>query len=336
MNLQNPLVSVIIPIYNGQDTIEDLVETIKNQSYRNWEVIIVDDGSTDFTHQRCEIIAEKDNRIKLICNSHQGVSVARNTGIESAQGEWITFVDADDMLSSNYLSNLIKPIAEFPSTELVISGYKNVNRNNYEITQKVIYNRQYSTNAVGCFFNNLDVFHFYPFFPYSKLYKTAIIKKHKIFFDEKMSLGEDRVFILQYLSNINNLMVIDSCDYSIMSAINNQSLSSKKRSPYDYYRNFKCSYEALIEFFKKKTLRIIKEYADDFIINKSFAYIIIPFSSIGKHKQFITKDLYNYIKSSNIQLNNIHNKKIKILAYIYLHINPKIVFYFFKLCHNLI
>lgn len=329
-------ISVIVPIYNAQKYINNCIESILRQNYNKFELILVDDGSTDLTKSILENYSKKYSQIKLITKDNGGVSSARNIGIKHATGEWITFVDADDMLSSNYLSNLIKPIAEFPSTELIISGYKNVNRNNYEITQEVIYNRQYSTNAIECFFNNLNVFHFYPFFPYSKLYKTAIIKNHNILFDEKMSLGEDRVFILQYLSNINNLMVIDSCDYSIMSTIGNQSLSSKKRSPYDYFHNFKGSYETLIELFNKKTLDIIKEYADDFIINKCFGYIIIPFSSIGKHKHFITKDMYNYLNFSDIQLSNIHNKKIKILAYIYLHINPKIIFYFFKLCHKLI
>lgn len=329
-------ISVIVPIYNAQKHINNCIESILRQNYNKFELILVDDGSTDLTKSILENYSKKYSQIKLITKDNGGVSSARNIGIKHATGEWITFVDADDMLSSNYLSNLIKPIAEFPSIELIISGYKNVNSKNHEITQEVIYNRKYSTNAIECFFYNLNIFHFYPFFPYSKLYKTSIIKNHNIYFDEKMSLGEDRTFILQYLSNINNLMVIDSCDYSIMSAIDNQSLSSKKRSPYDYYQNFKSSYEALIAFFKKKPIHIIKEYSDDFIINKSFVYIIIPFSSIGKHKHFITNDLYNYLHSSDIQLNNIQNKKIKILAYIFLHINPNIVFYFFKLCHKLI
>lgn len=328
--------SIIVPIYNAQKYIKNSIESILRQKYKNFELILVDDGSTDLTRSILDEYSKKFTQIKLITKKNGGVSSARNIGIKHAIGKWITFVDADDVLSNDYLYNLIKPIEEFPYTELIISGYKNISRLNNEITKKIIYNREYTTDAINYFFNNLDIFHAYPFFPYSKLYKTSIIKKHNIFFDEKISLGEDRIFILQYLSKIKNLMVIDSCDYSIMSSIDHQSLSSKKRTPYDYFRNFKCSYEALIEFYKRNTLYIVKEYSDDFIINKSFAYIIIPFSSIGKHKQFIVKDLYNYLKSSDIQLNNIHNIKIKILAYIYIHISPNLIFYFLKLCHKLI
>jgi len=179
-DINNVKISVIVPIYNAQKYINNCIESILKQNYNKFELILVDDGSTDLTKSILENYSKEYSRIKIITKDNGEVSSARNIGIKYATGEWITFVDADDVLSSNYLSNLIKPCAKFPLTELIISGYKHVNRNNFEITQKVIYNRQYSTDAVGCFFNNLNVFHFYPFFPYSKLYKTAIIKKHKI------------------------------------------------------------------------------------------------------------------------------------------------------------
>src|SRR5690554_7984530 len=93
-----PKISVIIPVYNKAPYLEQCLNSVINQTYKNLEIIIIDDGSTDNSLEICEKYRKKDERIQLISQENQGVSVARNKGIQKASGEWIYFLDADDYL----------------------------------------------------------------------------------------------------------------------------------------------------------------------------------------------------------------------------------------------
>ena len=101
-----PLISVIVPVYNGEQYITECIESILSQTYHNIEVIIIDDGSTDDTVRITRQYAAGDKRIKLISQSNRGPSCARNLGLENARGSYITFVDADDVVSTDYLEVL--------------------------------------------------------------------------------------------------------------------------------------------------------------------------------------------------------------------------------------
>lgn len=105
-----PLISIVIPLYNTSLYMDKCLDTVINQSYRNVEIILIDDGSTDNTGKKCDDWAKKDERIKVVHRKNGGLSEARNTGIENAKGEYITFIDSDDYVSTDmvdYLYNLI-------------------------------------------------------------------------------------------------------------------------------------------------------------------------------------------------------------------------------------
>ncbi len=102
------LVSVIIPVYNRENVIEECVNSVFAQSYQNFEIVIVDDGSLDGTYKICEQLAEKDARIKLYAGEHGGVSAARNLALEKASGEYIFFLDSDDVIYSFLLEALVE------------------------------------------------------------------------------------------------------------------------------------------------------------------------------------------------------------------------------------
>lgn len=94
-----PRISVIVPVYNRERTIETCVSGILTSQYKNIELIIVDDGSSDNTYSVCQKIAETDNRVILVRQDNKGVSVARNAALDIASGDWVTFVDSDDTVS---------------------------------------------------------------------------------------------------------------------------------------------------------------------------------------------------------------------------------------------
>lgn len=108
--MPEPLVSIITPAYNAARFIHAAVTSVINQTWKNWELIIVNDGSTDKTLEICQSFCNTDPRIKLITTPNHGVSHARNVGLESASGSYIGFLDADDIIAENYIENLVKAL----------------------------------------------------------------------------------------------------------------------------------------------------------------------------------------------------------------------------------
>ena len=108
-----PLVSIIIPAYNVENTIENCIKSIRIQTYDKIEIIVVDDGSSDCTYNVVNMLAENDKRVKIFRQSNKGVSAARNRGIQEATGEFIIFVDADDSIMINMIEILINKQREF-------------------------------------------------------------------------------------------------------------------------------------------------------------------------------------------------------------------------------
>lgn len=117
-NTTSPLVSVVVPVYNVKDYLEECFTSIKNQSYDNIEIIIVDDGSTDGSSRLCDTLALTDDRSKVIHKKNGGLSDARNAGIKSAKGKYITFIDSDDAITPSYISELVA-IAENSKSTIV-------------------------------------------------------------------------------------------------------------------------------------------------------------------------------------------------------------------------
>ena len=124
MNSINSLISIIIPVYNRENVVEECINSVLAQSYQNFEIVIVDDGSSDNTYSICKFLAEKDPRIKLFKGEHGGVSAARNTALDKADGEYVFFLDSDDVIHPLLLETLV---TEMVHTGALIGGTDVVN-----------------------------------------------------------------------------------------------------------------------------------------------------------------------------------------------------------------
>lgn len=197
----NPLISIIVPVYNAENTIGRCVDSILNQTFRDWELLLVDDGSIDHSDMICDQYAAKDRRIKIFHKENGGVSSARNIGLKYAKGEWITFVDADDYLNVESLCDMIKcsENADLVMSSIKICGYQ-------ERVVKLdnsFANNEYEIGILLTLLNGymgLTV-------PFAKLLKLSIINKYKIRFDNRFSSGEDTLFVYQYLYHIKKYVV---------------------------------------------------------------------------------------------------------------------------------
>ena len=128
-------ISIIIPVYNAEKFLKRCLESVINQTYKNFEVICVDDGSKDNSSKIIEKIAKKDNRIILIKQKNQGVSIARNNAIEKSTGEYIMFLDSDDYMDKNMCEIMIKAINEY-RVDVVRCNYKRVYENGVKFNNK--------------------------------------------------------------------------------------------------------------------------------------------------------------------------------------------------------
>lgn len=216
------MISIIVPVYNVENCLKQCIDSIINQSYKNIEVLLVDDGSTDNSGLICDEYAKFDNRIRVIHKKNGGVSSARNEGIKNASGKYIQFVDSDDFLDKNMSERMIDTAMKCKA-DLVICGYKNIYVNDIKFIRCIdmaVNSLKELSDEFSSLYNKFLINS-----PWNKLYKRERIS---FFYDEKLSLGEDLVFNLQYMKNVKKIALIEDCLYNYR-ANNSDSLSSRYR-----------------------------------------------------------------------------------------------------------
>ena len=215
--MNNELISIIVPIYNKEDYLRQCLDSIINQSYTNFEVLLVNDGSTDSSGIICQEYSERDSRFRYIEKKNGGVSSARNLGLELSEGAYITFIDSDDWIEFNYLEVLYNALRE-NNTDVAISSYKS-----YYLDGN-FYLRVYSSQEeeflrIGK--RNRDVF--LEEFPKlgklnhdfhciaSKLFKRELLESQK--FDESINYGEDLYFFFNLYLKIQSIIYVKEATY---------------------------------------------------------------------------------------------------------------------------
>ena len=217
-------ISIVIPIYNSEKFIHRCLDSIISQTFKNWECILIDDGSQDDSGYICDEYAKKDKRFKVIHQKNAGSASARNVGLQNSYAKYTAFVDSDDYIENNYLEKLYYTI-ETNDTDLIICGYvKQQVGKKEKITQtsglknaESVFEDFLSGQIKGYLWN--------------KLFKNEIIELHSIKFCEGHNLWEDNLFVLQYLHKSNKIYFISDCIYNYNREIHNnlsRSLTSKK------------------------------------------------------------------------------------------------------------
>ncbi|MBR4269481.1 MAG: glycosyltransferase family 2 protein [Prevotella sp.] len=200
--------SIIIPVYNAGKYLKKCLKSIENQSYQDYEVILVNDGSSDNSVQICEEFQAMDPRFTLINKENGGVSSARNMGIEHANGEWLYFVDADDELLPDCLSILINHTNKDP--ELIMCGYNYCNEEGDIIEERKKCIKEHLTikETIKELYNPSEKR--YQGFLWCKLLKKSIVNKYNIHFNEQLYFNEDRLFLIQYLCKCTKDVIYDN------------------------------------------------------------------------------------------------------------------------------
>lgn len=204
------LVSIIVPIYNCEKFLEECILSILQQSYKDIEIILINDGSEDLSGEIALSYSKIDSRITYIKKNNEGVSNARNLGIKLAKGEYISFVDADDIIGKTYIEDMIEEITD---VDFVLSGYKvwEMKKNKY-IENKCPYFKGNIDEFILKIFDYINT----PFLlgPCFKLFKLDILRKEEIKFPEELSYGEDALFVIEYLKKIKKIGCIENMNYT--------------------------------------------------------------------------------------------------------------------------
>lgn len=209
---RDPLVSVIVPTYNVDEYIKQCVDSLLDQTYKNIEVICVDDGSTDNTVPILKFMQEKDRRLKLIQQEHAGVSAARNKGLDVARGKYISFVDSDDFMQWNSYEILVS-VAEKNQLDLIIFGGNALGEAPEWIQKKLNTRYQYyeKGNAGNVIFKEESA---RPFLWLHFIKRELIEKGNKLRFNETMEMGEDQLFQFEYVPKAESVMVLEDKLYN--------------------------------------------------------------------------------------------------------------------------
>ncbi|WP_333660715.1 glycosyltransferase family 2 protein [Chishuiella changwenlii] len=239
-----PIISIIVPIYNVEEYLEKCIKTILNQTYNDFELLLIDDGSTDNSEKICAQFLD-DGRINYYKKNNGGVSSARNLGLELAKGKYICFIDPDDYVSDNYLEDFIHNIkpSSFVIQDLNIvkdSVIKTKNQGYYNRTIKI-------PEELNEYIADYKITQGYLV---NKIFEKEIINQHNILFNEKIKIGEDEDFCFTYITHINQIILLDKANYFYVQRGNS---ASKKKPIFESEFTRLSSNLNFLNFLNKKS-----------------------------------------------------------------------------------
>ena len=213
-------VSIIVPVYNAEKYLHRCVDSILAQTFTDFELLLINDGSKDNSGKICDEYAAKDSRVRVFHKENGGVSSARNLGLDNAKGEWVTFVDSDDWVNSSYINNLY--MRSHKGVDLVFS-YATIDKG-IESYKEVYPSCLVESTCLDGIFAANDL-HWHTS-PWSKLYRMSLITKAGLCFNENVCIGEDLIFLYSYILLCGKIYVSPDTDYVYNSNVQN-SLTKK-------------------------------------------------------------------------------------------------------------
>ena len=312
-----PFLSVIIPVYNAEKYLNECIEALLNQKFKDCEFIFINDGSTDNSINIIKDYINKASRIKLLNQKNKGVSEARNVGILNSSGKYITFVDADDCIDKYIYKKAYEVLSKndwdvlIYNIEQEMDGYKNII--NYDFPSQKTFEEEYIKEHIMPIFIREDKLNSVC----NKVYKKSFISSHSIKFPKEIALGEDCIFNINVFNQISKCGYLNYTGYYYREAKNSATRnihfeSDIKRALDIYKLDYNKIYNIKMEKDKLKELKSIR------LINTIKAYIYIIFKNNYNRKttkNYIKKILYNdniqqalKVYKQNVRINSRYEK----------------------------
>lgn len=293
----NPLISIILPVYNADKYLKRCLNSIRSQDYPNIEVLIIDNGSTDHSNEICQDYLSCDPRFHLFFQEERGVSNARNLGLDKAAGVYLLFIDSDDYIERNYVTKLWETISMTDKT-MAVCDYRQ------ECALTTEKDMAHYTALPGCysrkaFINQVSKCpgaHYFGVL-WNKIYETDLIRRKGIKFDKNLSLGEDFSFNMEYLSLVNRVKVISDKLY-IYSWQNPESLTFCKKNIKKQMEERLMLYQAYKSLFRREKLGQSWDYKLHYYMLKAY---FEETKTLGEESSKYQDQFYqSYIKNTGI------------------------------------
>lgn len=239
--MDHPIVSVIIPVFNTEKYLDKCISSVREQTYKNIEILVIDDGSSDKSGEICDRHAAEDERIRVMHICNHGVSHARNLGIQRSSGKYLFFVDSDDYIDCEMIAVQVNAM-ENECSDLCVSA---LSQENLASSFCIDLNQQCDLEITFLLKNHLL------FGPVIKLYRRDIVNSYEMAFPEDFSYGEDLMFNLRYLRHVERICYINQCYYHYVRD-NTHSLSQKVR--WDAFENDMVLHRELKKWLQDKNL----------------------------------------------------------------------------------
>lgn len=310
------LVSVIVPVYNTGTMLIDTVQSILNSTYQQIEIVIIDDGSNEDTANLCDFIAEKDCRVAVYHENNHGVSIARNTGLKYANGDFIMFVDSDDLISANCISILVEELMS-SGADVSMGAYREwYGENNYKVYSKKFRKIEYNEEEILREFLLDNTFDWNV---WNKIYKKEMLDG--VSFPEKVRIAEDMYFLFQVCQRIHKIVYVNDVLYDYRkqgeSAMNDRNI--KKFA--DSYEMIKRVYSELMVSGNSQSI----EWATIFYIKNSLRYL----------RFLASKDQYNIATREFNEVRNAIIRIVNVRVFRKLRVKNKIEYLLLKHSHKL-
>ena len=298
--MKNPEISIIMPVYNSEKYLGKCIDSVLSQTFSDFELLLVDDGSSDHSPRLCDDYAQKDIRVKVIHKDNGGVSSARNMGLSAVRGGYLCFFDSDDTLEPNALQ-LMYEIISNGNYDLVIAGYNRYD----EDSTKIFGMSQKEVEALSIDLALKEMYHpkdeEYQGYLWNKMFRIDIIKNAGLKFNESIAFNEDRLFITQYICNSNRDVAYTTTPVYNYVVRTSGAMGSLKRS---YNPKYATDFDAYVlmkrcvfQHTKSRQLRKISKEG-------------ICLSYIENHKMMVKYDGYDPIIHTCLLKGLIRNKAI--------------------------
>ena len=291
-----PTVSIIVPVYNAQNTLRRCIGSILSQTYPHFELLLVDDGSQDDSGAICDEYAEKDNRIKVFHNENSGVSSSRNFALDHAQGEYIQFLDSDDWITPDATQKLVRSAVEY-NCDLVISNFYRVVDDRVSVKGDIEDEGILTREEFAAYMMESPADFYYGVL-WNKLYRRTIIESHKLRMNQEISWCEDFLFNLEYIRYANWFYALNIPLYYYVKtkgSLVSQSLSisatiQMKLTVFEYYNQL---YKDILdeEEYQKSKLKVYRFFLDaasDGIVPPT---ILPSVQKLGKERVQVGQDM---------------------------------------------
>lgn len=287
---EHPQISIVVAVYNAEAFLPDCIEAVLSQTYGNFDLLLVDDGSIDNTAIICDDYAAKDARIRVFHERHAGVAHARQIGIENALGKYTIHIDADDKIVSSLLEDMYFA-AEESNADLLICDYHEIKKEGtvYHVQQPTALNHHAVANDIieGKLYGAL----------WNKLIRTSCFKDNRIGFHQDLSMREDMFFVLDVLPYISQVAYLPKTLYFYDKTNNNQSLTNTYlvENRHYYEQEVKwcgtvLNHELITPANKSRTIRLLLNYAyitlqGNIIDEKDWYLMFQPFKSVFQRQK---------------------------------------------------